>query len=440
MTQAPPWQIAEPAPWLLSAHRTTAHSDAHHPVGPLPLADALRLLRECGGWEGSLTPREAWIRGVGDHCPYPDDPAAFRDFPTFGPLDRLLIDEQITDMHLNGPGRELLLRRSGSAAEWRTGAIWHADWLPWLIQQCAQRGSGHDGHLRLSGTADATWPGRPPCRLRYEIVLPPACIHGPSLTLRVLRPGAFSLDRLIEQAMLPHQIAALLAGCVEASINLVIVGTPGTGKTTLLRALLDQEQITDLRVICIEDVPELALGSLASVQLTAAHDLSMLQLVYTAQRMNPARLVLGEVRGAEAYALLAAMRSGSPILTTIHGMSAANGFDALIGMALEAPEARRSVDLVRMNLNSQPLLVVSLQRDRGRRRVHEVAELLPSGSAHHPLLQVRWRWERDTDDWLLISPPSEALIAQLRAAASPATLALWDAALEGESHDHPGRL
>lgn len=442
MTDPSRWQTTEPAPWLIPTPGTAARSDKgiSSSEKPLSVADALHVLWDHGGWECSLTPRNAWVRAVGDRCPYPDDLAAFGRVPTFGPLDRLLVDEQITDIHLNGPGREVLLRRSGSMNEWRAGAVWHAEWFPWLVQQCVQRGGGQSEGLQLSGTADASLPGRPPCRLRYEIVLPPVCSHGPSLAIRVLWPGLFSLRRLVDQGMLSAPIAALLAGCVEAGINVVIVGMPGDGKTTLLRALLDQEPLRDLRVICIEDVPELVLGSTASVQLTASLQHTMLELVYTAQRMNPARLVVGEVRGAEAYALLAAMRCGSPMLTTVHGSSAANGLDALIGMALEAPEARGSLDLVRMNLNNQPLVVVSLRRDRGQRRVAEVAELVPGGNVHHPLLQVRWHWEHDAGDWQLVSPPSMSLIARLRATVSPATLASWDVALEGETNGHSGWL
>ncbi|MEI8305543.1 MAG: ATPase, T2SS/T4P/T4SS family [Chloroflexales bacterium] len=431
MTHPPPWFSLEPELWLTPSPVADPDATASAAPPPFALAAALRLLGERGGWASALSPQESWVRTIGEICPYPADEAAFGAYPTFGPLDRLLRDEQITDIHPNGPGREVLVRHAGSALEWRTGEPWHPAWLPWLIGQCARRGSGQHGHLQLSGTADATGPGRAPCRLRYTIMQPPICLHGPALTLRVLRPGAFSLDRLVAQAMLPPDIAALLSGCVEAGINLVIAGTPGTGKTTLLRALLDQEPLAETRLICIEDVPELALASPYTVQLTASRALAMLALVYAAQRMNPARIVLGEVRGAEAYALLAAMRSGSPILTTVHGLSATNALDAFIGMALEAPEARGSVDLVRMNLNAQPLLIVALGRMQGQRRVSEIAELLPTGSAQHPLLQPRWRWDGATDSWLVVSPPSEGLLAQIRAAAHPATLAAWDTAQEG---------
>lgn len=85
---------------------------------------ALRLLWELGGWDGKLSPEDSWNRLVGDHCPYPED-FEFRHYATYGPLDRLLLDEEITDVHLNGPGREVIVRRAGSEGEWRTGEIWH---------------------------------------------------------------------------------------------------------------------------------------------------------------------------------------------------------------------------------------------------------------------------------------------------------------------------
>jgi Flp pilus assembly CpaF family ATPase len=390
---------------------------------------ALRLLWERGGWDGRLSPEEAWNRLVGAHCPYPEEFAAYA---TYGPLDRLLLDEEITDVHLNGPGREVIVRRAGSDGEWRTGEIWHEDWFRWIAIQLQLRGTGSSTGLQGRGTVDVTRPGRRPCVIRYEIVSPLLCPQGPVLALRFLRPSRLSLGRLAEQQVLAPAMASFLAGCVEAGISIVIIGAPGSGKTTLARALLNLDTIADSRLICIEDVPELTLPNPHVVQLVAREQVSMLNLAYTALRMAPARLVLGEVRGAEAYALLAAMRAGNPILTTLHGVNARHGLDAFIGMALEATEARSSVDLVRMNLNAQPLILVALQRQGARHEVVELAEVLPTGGTAHPIAQVRWRRAEFGEGWTLISPPSDELMDRLRRAAHRLTLAELELAMGGD--------
>jgi len=391
---------------------------------------ALRLLWELGGWDGKLSPEDSWNRLVGDHCPYPED-FEFRHYATYGPLDRLLLDEDITDVHLNGPGREVIVRRAGSEGEWPTGEIWHDEWFRWLANQFQLRGTGSSTGIQESGTVDVTRPGRRPCVIRYEIVRPLLCPQGPVLALRFLRPSRLSLGRLAEQRVLSPAMASFLASCVEAGVSIVLVGAPGSGKTTLARALLNLDTIADTRLICIEDVPELTLHNPHVVQLLARHNVSMLSLTYTALRMAPARLVLGEVRGAEAYALLAAMRAGNPILTTMHGLSARHGLDAFIGMALEAPEARGSVDLVRMNLNAQPLILVALQRQGGQREVAELAEVLPTGGTGHPIAQVRWRRSEFGEGWTLISPPSDDLMERLRRSAHRLTLAELELAMGG---------
>ncbi|MEI7769004.1 MAG: CpaF/VirB11 family protein [Chloroflexales bacterium] len=398
---------------------------------PLTIDAVLRLLWERGGWDGTLAPEESWNRLVGAQCPYPEE-GAFRHVATYGPLDRLILDEEITDVHLNGPGREVIVRRAGSDGEWRTGEIWHEAWFCWLVNQLQLRGTGSTTGLQSSGTVAVTRPGRRPCTIRYELVQPLLCPQGPVLALRFLRPARWSLGRLVEQQVLAPAMATFLAGCVEAGVSILIIGAPGSGKTTLARALLNLDTIADTRLICIEDVPELTLPNPHVVQLVAREHVSMLSLAYTALRMAPTRLVLGEVRGAEAYALLAAMRAGNPILTTMHGVSARHGLDTFIGMALEAPEARGSLDLVRMNLNAQSLILVALERQGGQRAVAELAEVLPTGSASHPIAQARWRRSAFGEGWTLIVPPSDDLVMHLRSHANPLTLAEWDLAMGGD--------
>lgn len=429
VSERPPW-LAQPQWQGVSSHELERTADDATPP-QISVAAVLELLEERGGWDGTLAPEDSWERLVGIHCPYPGD-AEFCHHATYGPLDRLLADETITDVHLNGPGRDVLVRRSNSEGEWHIGEVWHDDWFPWLISQFEQRGTGSCSGLQISGTVDVARPGRLPCVLRYEIVRPLLCPQGPALSLRFLRSARQSLGRLAEQRMLPSAMASFLAGCMEAGISIALIGSPGTGKTTLARALLSLPTIADSRLICIEDVPELAITNPHAVQLVARAHTTMLSLTYAALRMTPSRLVLGEVRGAEAYALLAAMRAGNPILTTLHGANASGGLDAFIGMALEAPEARSSVDLVRMNLNAQPLILVALRRQGARREVAELAEVLPTGGIAHPIAQTRWRRASNGDSWTLVSPPSDALMDRLRHTAHQLTLAELELGLGGD--------
>jgi pilus assembly protein CpaF len=396
------------------------------PSAPTPitttLTEQLAVLRNRGGWDSRLSPQDAWRRILGE-VPYPD-PLDLAAHPTFGPLDAWLEDLSLTDIHLNGPGRELTARHSGDALElglretWLELGLretWHADWYPWLVQQLCARGRGSATEVLLHGAADATWPGQRPCLLRYEVALPPLCPHGPSLTVRVLRPGQFSLARLVELDVLSATAAELLAGAMRAGADLLIVGLAGAGKTTLAQALL--EVVDDQRIICIEDVPEIVLVSqrVVRLDLAAAPNLTFADLARSALRMNAQRIVIGETRGAEAYAVLAAARNGYPVLTTLHGESARHGLQNLAAMALEAQETQASLEVVYATLNARPILLVALSRYDGVRQVAEIVEVQRSLGASAPTIETLF--ERD-DDGLLraITPLSHALRHRLEAA------------------------
>lgn len=379
---------------------------------PTGLAEQLAYLREHGGWDGRLAPRDSW-RSLFGGAAYPD-PLDFAAFPTFGPLDPWLDDLSLTDIHLNGPGRELIARRSGDVVELGLRETWHPEWYAWLVQQLRARGRGSMSDVQLHGAADATWPGRRPCLLRYEVVLPPLCSHGPSITLRVLRPGQLTLARLVALDVLSTPAAELLAGAMRAGADILIVGLAGSGKSTLAQALLDV--VADQRIICIEDVPEIMLASerVVRLDLTSVGGVSFADLVRSALRMNPQRIVIGETRGAEAYAVIAAARNGYPVLTTFHGESARHGLQNLAAMALEAHETQASLQVVYATLNARPILVVALSRHDGARQVSEIVEVQRSLGAGAPTTETLF--ERDMDGRLVpITPLSHALRQRLEA-------------------------
>lgn len=438
MTQqqpAPSWP-----PWF---PRIRAHAPAEPASEPAPpddhapdepkrtLGAALQMLWKRGGWDRALSPTESWERLVGTAYPGAPSAFAFGRYDTFGPLDHLLLDEDVTAVQLNGPGREVVVSRAMRDRMWQTSELWHNDWFPWLAEQLQQRGTGSSTILHQSGAAHVARPGVQPCIIRYEVVQQALCAHGPVLSLRIVRPYRLSLGRLVEQQQLSAGMASFLAGCVEAGVNILIVGAPGTGKTTMARTLLNLDTLADTRQVCVEEAPELGLRSPHAVSLVSDFRMTLPKLAALALRMAPTRLTLGELSGAEAYTLLAAMRAGAAVLTTIPGLNARHGLDAFIGMALEAPEARASVDLVRWNFNAQSLVIVALQWHDGRREVAEIAEILPTGGTGHPIVQLRWRRSELGEGWTRIASPSDALLQRLRCSANPLTLAEWDLAMGG---------
>jgi len=387
--------------------------------GSAGLLDDLRAIWRAGGWDGRLPPESTWLRVHGDRA-FPGA-AAWARMPTFGPADRLLDDPGITDIHLNGPGIETMIRRSGDAIEVGIGETWHPAWIDWLATQCVARaGAVPAAGMPVEGTADATRPGRPPCRVRFVIVPPPLCPHGPAIAMRVLRPGAVTLETLTAWKMLTPAAAELLACCVRAHLDVLLVGLPGVGKTTLAQALIGA--VADQRLIVLEDVPELALPTARVVRMTTGPDASDLyhRLLRLALRMNPQRIVIGEVRGSEAYAALAAASNGFPVLTTVHGDHAMHGVQTLAFKAAQAPEARGGMETIYAMINARPSIVVGLAQRDGRRTVDEIIELQRQFGTQRPVGEPLYA--RMDGTLRRLASPSAAVRARLEAAGAWPTL------------------
>ncbi|MFF7452929.1 TadA family conjugal transfer-associated ATPase [Kitasatospora sp. NPDC008115] len=291
-----------------------------------------------------------------------------------GPLDRLLAAPDVTDVLVNGPD-EVWCDRGGGLH--RVTGVRFAD--PEAVRRLAHRLATAAG--RRLDDARPWVDARLPDGTRLHAVLPPIAAGCTHISLRVCRPRPFSLDELVAGGALPPRGGELLAAVVRARLSLLVSGGTGTGKTTLLAALLGLVGPEE-RIVVAEDSAELRPDHPHVVRLQGRPpnqeglgELTLRDLVRQALRMRPDRLVIGEVRGPEVADLLAALNTGHEGGTgTVHANTAAD-----VPVRLEALGSLAGLDrpALHSQLRAALDLVVHLARDQGtgRRRVAEIHTL-----------------------------------------------------------------
>lgn len=291
-----------------------------------------------------------------------------------GPIQALIEDPTVTEVMVNGPD---------SVYVERGGQLFRADVF-------------FDGepHLRRVIDRIVTRVGRRidessplvDARLedgsRVNAIIPPLAVSGSTLTIRKFSHEALSVEDLARLGTMTPEMAELLRACVEAKLNVLISGGTGTGKTTLLNVLSSYIPNTE-RIISIEDAVELQLQQEHVVRLESRPanvegrgEVTIRDLVRNALRMRPDRIVVGEVRGAEALDMLQAMNTGHDgSLSTVHSNSPRDCLARLETLVLMA-----GVDLplraIREQVASAVDLIVHLSRLRdGTRRITAVTEV-----------------------------------------------------------------
>ncbi|RSK34231.1 CpaF family protein [Rhodovulum iodosum] len=217
---------------------------------------------------------------------------------------------------------------------------------------------------------------------RVNAIIRPCSIDGPSLSIRKFSRNPLTLERLIEQGSLTPMTAELLQGLVEARLNVLISGGTGSGKTTMLNAMssfIDPRQ----RIVTIEDAAELQLQQEHVVRLETRPPstegtgaVSQRDLVRNALRMRPDRIIVGEVRGAEAFDMLQAMNTGHDgSMTTIHANSARDAMGRLEQM-VTMMGADLPARTIRATIASGIHVVLQLARlSDGKRKVVSLSEI-----------------------------------------------------------------
>lgn len=217
---------------------------------------------------------------------------------------------------------------------------------------------------------------------RVNVVLPPVALKGPTMTIRKFPENPMTMDDLVQMGALAPVASHLLQTLVRSKFNIFISGGTGSGKTTFLNAL-SQYIPPEERVITIEDSAELQIRTvpnLVSMETRNANtegkgDISIRDLIRSSLRMRPNRVIVGEVRGAEALDMLQAMNTGHDgSLSTGHANSARDMLSRLETMVLSGAEL--PIQVVRQQISSAIDIFVHLSRLRDRsRRITEISEV-----------------------------------------------------------------
>ncbi len=294
----------------------------------------------------------------------------------YGPLTELLKDREITEIMVNGKD-EIYIELNGKLILDKSVSFVNDEHIVRVIQRLVQP---------LGRTIDVAHPmvdARLDDGSRLNAVLPPLSIKGPVLTIRKFKHELANIDDYLRTGTLTPYMARFLEACVHAKLNIIVVGGTGSGKTTLLNVLSSFCDPDD-RIITIEDAAELKLKQEHVISLETrttnyegSGQVTIRDLVINSLRMRPDRIIVGEVRGKEAFDMLQAMNTGHDgSMTTMHANGPEDALDRLETMVLmngiEIP-----VTAIREYIENAIDIVVGVQRfSDGRRRVSSINEII----------------------------------------------------------------
>jgi pilus assembly protein CpaF len=296
------------------------------------------------------------------------------DMLGLGPLEPLLLDESINDIMVNGPDKTFV-ERGGKLVQ---VPVRFRDWSH--LTNICQRIAASVG--RRVDEASPMVDARLKDGSRVNIILPPLSIDGPALSIRKFSKKPIDFEKLIAYGSLTQPIARILEICARCRLNIIVSGGTGSGKTTMMNAMsrfIDPAE----RVVTVEDAAELQLQQPHVVRLETRPaslegkgEVNARDLVRNALRMRPDRIIIGEVRGAEAFDMLQAMNTGHDgSMSTIH---ANNTRDALarIENMVQMSSMGLSPKAIRTQVVAAVNVIVQVERQRdGGRRVTQVTEI-----------------------------------------------------------------
>ncbi|MCF6139282.1 CpaF family protein [Pseudalkalibacillus berkeleyi] len=296
------------------------------------------------------------------------------DLTGFGPINPLLIDPDVTEVMVNGPDM-VYIEKNGklllSGVRFRDD-----DHVMNVIEKIvAPIGRRID---ESSPMVDA----RLPDGSRVNAIIPPLSLIGPTITIRKFSKDPFTIDNLISFGTMTKEMATFIEACVKARLNIFVSGGTGSGKTTTLN-VLSSFIFEDERIVTIEDAAELQLGQPHVISLESRPpniegkgSITIRDLVRNSLRMRPDRIVIGEVRGAEALDMLQAMNTGHDgSLATGHSNSPRDMISRLETMVLLAG-VELPVKAIREQISGAIDVIIQQSRLKdGTRKITKITEV-----------------------------------------------------------------
>jgi pilus assembly protein CpaF len=297
------------------------------------------------------------------------------DMIGLGPLEPLLADDEITDILVNGP-YDIYAERHGklekTEARFRDSA--HVNHVAQRIASAVGRRIDEASPMVDARLADGS---------RVNIVVPPLCLNGGTISIRKFPKQNITLEQMVQQRNLSPEMARFLDIAAQCRVNILISGGTGSGKTTMLNALsklIDPGE----RVLTIEDAAELRLQQphwlpleTRPPNLEGQGAISIRDLVINALRMRPDRIILGEIRGSECFDLLAAMNTGHDgSMATLHSNSPRECLARMENMVMMS-DIKVPKEAISRQIADSVDLIVQVKRLRdGSRRTTNITEVI----------------------------------------------------------------